>query len=114
MTTTSRAFVPAFDLRLSVRENKSPQGMNPPAKRARINLTPEMAMTVAQYLMGMAEKCDAGSSTIEKYMGKDERGEWQKEVVPGFTLWASLWENDDGSLAGSFRPEAIAPTAAPF
>ena len=79
MTTTSRAFVPAFDLRLSVRENKSPQGMNPPAKRARINLTPEMAMTVAQYLMGMAEKCDAGSSTIEKYMGKDERDDGQHD-----------------------------------
>lgn len=104
----------AFDLKMKVRQNRNPQGANPCTKRARLDFSPEMAERVATYLMAMAEKSEAGESKIDIFKGRDENGNWIKTTEPGFTLWANLWENEDSSLSGSFRPDAIPSKPAPF
>ena len=102
----STPFQAAFKSKVRLIDNSAKQQENPkaPPEKLAMDLSVETAKAMAVWLTDKIAETYREGSTIREYKGQNDYVE-----TPGFTMWGSMYVNDNGGRSGSFSPGVVKP-----
>lgn len=101
---SSTPFQAAFKSKVRLIDNSAKQQENPkaPPEKLAMDLSVDTAAAMAVWLADKIAEAQREGSTIRVYKGQSDYTE-----EPGFTMWGSMYVNDNGARSGSFSPGVV-------